>query len=652
MSFFAVTKEELGGQQPDCILVTGDEYVDHPSFGIAIIGHILEAAGYRCAIIPRPDVHDRHCFEKFGRPRIGFFVNSGNMDSMVNNYTVTKHKRKNDFYALNGEYGGRPDYALTVYCNMIKDTYPDVPVIAGGIEGSLRRLAHYDYWSDSVKRSVLLDSRADIVCYGMGERTDVEIADALAKGTPISEITWVKGTVWKSDTIPDGAEVLPSYEDICKDKKKYCKSFMKQYHNCDAITAKQLAEPYIHDNCYVIVNKPQPPLTTEEFDRTYELPYERTYHPMYRDKGGIPAVEEVQFSLTSCRGCFGACSFCALTFHQGRTISSRSQESLLREAELITKLPGFKGYINDVGGPTANFRAPSCQKQLKYGVCQNRQCLGQAPCPNLQADHSEYIQLLRKLREIPKVKKVFIRSGIRFDYILQDPHGDEFIDELCRYHVSGQLKIAPEHVSDHVLALMGKPKHEVFEKFVSKYKAANKKIGKEQYLVCYFISSHPGCTLDDAIELAEFLRDTNSAPEQVQDFYPTPGTLSTCMYYTGLDPRTMEPIYVSTDPREKELQRALIQYRLPKNYDKVREALRKAGRYDLIGNGPKCLVPAEENRDGGGMKRSPSENHHGGKHGNGQNRSGKSDRPFGHAVSNEKHKKSILVPNSKKYKNK
>lgn len=592
MSFFAVTPEELNGRIPDIVLVTGDAYVDHPSFGIAVIGHILEQAGYLCAMIARPDIGSERPFELFGKPRIGFFINSGNMDSMVNNYTVAKKKRKRDQYAPGGEYGGRPDYALSVYAQSIKKSYPDVPVIAGGIEASLRRLAHYDYWSDTVKRSVLLDSGADILCWGMGERTDLEIANALNEGFDIGDITWVKGTVYKTtaDRLPDEVIFLPSYEDICKDKKKYAKSFIRQSRNCDAVTAKPLAERYVKDECYVVVNPPQPPLTTEEMDATYALPYEREYHPMYETQGGIPAIEEVKFSLASCRGCFGECSFCALTFHQGRTISARSHESLINEARLLTEKKDFKGYIHDVGGPTANFRHPSCQKQLKYGVCPDRQCLGQNPCPNLQADHDDYIELLRKLRALPKVKKVFVRSGIRFDYILQDPDGEKFLDELVQYHISGQLKVAPEHVSDHVLALMGKPKHQVFEKFRSMYRASNKKYGMDQYMVPYFISSHPGCTLNDAIELAEYLRDIGASPEQVQDFYPTPGTLSTCMYYTGLDPRTMEPVYIPRDKREKEMQRALMQYRLPQNAALVREALRKAHREDLIGYGKKCLV--------------------------------------------------------------
>ena len=595
MAFLPVTKEELGGQ-PDIVLVTGDAYVDHPSFGIAIIGRVLESHGYRCGIIARPDVNNPDAFKALGKPRIGFFLNSGNMDSMVNNYTVAKKKRKEDLYAPAGVYGGRPDYALNVYCQMAKQAYPDVPVVAGGLEASLRRLAHYDYWSDSVKRSALLDSGADIISWGMGEKSIVEIADALASGIAPKDITWIRGTVYRhdGDTPPEGALVLPSYEDVCKDKKKYAKSYLRQAQNTDAVIGKPLAERYVHDGCFVVVNPPQPPLTTEEMDAVYALPSERNYHPMYESEGGIPAIQEVKFSLASCRGCFGACSFCAITFHQGRTISARSHDSLVEEAKQLTAMPDFKGYIHDVGGPTANFRAPSCQKQLEKGVCPNRQCLGQDPCPNLQADHSDYIELLRKLRVLPKVKKVFVRSGIRFDYMQQDPHGDKFMDELVRYHVSGQLKVAPEHVSDHVLALMGKPRHAVYERFRREYIAANRKAGMDQYLVPYFISSHPGCTLNDAIELAEYLRDIGYSPEQVQDFYPTPGTLSTCMYYTGLDPRTMQPIYIPRDPREKHLQRALMQYRLPQNAPLVREALRKAGRTDLIGYGAKCLVaPAE-----------------------------------------------------------
>ncbi len=630
MSFFAVDRKELANV-PDIVLVTGDAYVDHPSFGIAVIGHILEAHGYTLGIIPRPDMRDPDCMKKFGKPKIGFFINSGNMDSMVNNYTVAKHKRREDLYAPNGVYGGRPDYALVAYSRKIKETYPDSPVIAGGLEASLRRLGHYDYWSDSVKRSVLLDSGADILCWGMGERSDLAIADALRDGTPVEEITWVRGTVWKKNgpEPPEGALILPSYEDICKDKKKYARSFMRQYQNCDAFAGKQLAERYVHDDCYVVVNPSQYPLTTEEMDAVYDLPYERTYHPMYEAEGGVPAIQEVKFSLASCRGCFGGCSFCALTFHQGRTISSRSHESLVKEAQLLTTFPDFKGYIHDVGGPTANFRHPSCEKQMKVGVCPNRECLGQDPCPNLKADHSDYIELLRKLRAIPKVKKVFIRSGIRFDYIEQAKDGDAFMEELIRYHVSGQLKVAPEHVADHVLALMGKPKHDVYLRFRSKYEAMNRRFGMDQYLVPYFISSHPGCTLNDAIELAEYFRDAHCAPEQVQDFYPTPGTLSTCMYYTGLDPRNMQPIYIPKDPREKELQRALMQYRIPENAAKVREALRKAGRTDLIGNGPKCLVgPGGEK---GNTPRSGGKNS-GKKTQNKQNRKGGSGRKGEHAA--------------------
>ena len=624
MSFFPVTLKELGCE-PDIVLVTGDAYVDHPSFGIAVIGHILEKNGYKLGIIPRPDMNDPHCMEAFGRPKIGFFINSGNMDSMVNNYTVAKKKRKEDLYAPNGVYGGRPDYALVAYSRRIKESYPDVPVIAGGLEASLRRLGHYDYWSDSVKRSVLLDSGADILCWGMGERTDLEIANALRDGTPVDQINWVRGTVWKKEGSipPEGSIVLPSYEDICKDKKKYAKSFMRQYQNCDAIAGKQLAERYVKDDCFVVVNPSQYPLTTEEMDAVYELPYERTYHPMYEEMGGVPSITEVKFSLASCRGCFGGCNFCALTFHQGRTISSRSHDSLIREAELLTRMPDFKGYIHDVGGPTANFRHPSCQKQLKVGVCPNRECLGQNPCPNLEADHSDYIELLRELREIPGVKKVFVRSGIRFDYILQDPHGNDFLEELVKYHVSGQLKVAPEHVADHVLALMGKPKHEVYMRFKSRYENMNKKNGMDQYLVPYFISSHPGCTLQDAIELAKYFRDTHSSPEQVQDFYPTPGTMSTCMFYTGLDPRNMQPIYIAKDPREKELQRALMQYRIPENAAKVREALRRAGRTDLIGSGPKCLVAAEKNqKQTGGNASRMSKNKNKIKNGKGEHFSG------------------------------
>lgn len=579
-----------GWDSVDFAYVIGDAYVDHPSFGHAIISRVLESHGYRVGIISQPDWKDPKSIQVFGEPRLGFLVSAGNMDSMVNHYSVSKKRRKTDAYTPGGEMGKRPDYACVVYGNLIRQTYKKTPVILGGIEASLRRLAHYDYWSDRLKRSILLDSGADIISYGMGERSIVEIADALDAGIPVSELTYIDGTVVKvkdRDRIYD-AEFLPSYEELKADKKTYARSFYTQYRNTDAFNGKRLAEPY-SDHLYVVQNPPAKPLSVTEMDNVYDLPYTRTYHPSYEEKGGIPAISEIRFSLISNRGCFGGCSFCALTFHQGRIVQVRSHDSLLREAELITKEKDFKGYIHDVGGPTANFRHPSCSKQLEHGVCQNRQCLFPKPCGNLDADHSDYVSLLKKLRQIPGVKKVFIRSGIRFDYLLADKKKD-FLKELCQYHVSGQLKVAPEHVAQPVLALMGKPEHSVYEKFTAEFNKMNEKIGKKQYLVPYLMSSHPGSTLKEAVELAEYCRDLGYMPEQVQDFYPTPSTLSTCMYYTGIDPRNGKAVYIPKNPHEKAMQRALIQYRNPKLYDLVLEALRRAGRMDLVGYGPKCLI--------------------------------------------------------------
>ena len=579
-----------GWDSVDFAYVIGDAYVDHPSFGHAIISRVLESHGYRVGIISQPDWKDPESIQVFGEPRLGFLVSAGNMDSMVNHYSVSKKRRKTDAYTPGGEMGKRPDYACVVYGNLIRQTYKKTPVILGGIEASLRRLAHYDYWSDRLKRSILLDSGADIISYGMGERSIVEIADALDAGIPVSELTYIDGTVVKvkdRDRIYD-AEFLPSYEELKADKKTYARSFYTQYLNTDAFNGKRLAEPY-SDHLYVVQNPPAKPLSVTEMDNVYDLPYTRTYHPSYEEKGGIPAISEIRFSLISNRGCFGGCSFCALTFHQGRIVQVRSHDSLLREAELITKEKDFKGYIHDVGGPTANFRHPSCSKQLEHGVCQNRQCLFPKPCGNLDADHSDYVSLLKKLRQIPGVKKVFIRSGIRFDYLLADKKKD-FLKELCQYHVSGQLKVAPEHVAQPVLALMGKPEHSVYEKFTAEFNKMNEKIGKKQYLVPYLMSSHPGSTLKEAVELAEYCRDLGYMPEQVQDFYPTPSTLSTCMYYTGIDPRNGKAVYIPKNPHEKAMQRALIQYRNPKLYDLVLEALRRAGRMDLVGYGPKCLI--------------------------------------------------------------
>ena len=582
--------EERGWDCVDFAYVIGDAYVDHPSFGPAIISRVLEAHGYRVGMIPQPDWKDPDSIDVFGAPRLGFLVSSGNMDSMVNHYSVSKKRRNFDAYTPGGEIGKRPDRAAVVYCNLIRQKYKDASIIIGGIEASLRRMAHYDYWSDSLKRSILLDSQADIISYGMGERSIVEIADALNSGLRARDITFVNGTVYKTYNRQDiyDAVFLPSYSELLEDKTNYARSFYIQYKNTDPFTAKRLAEPY-GDRLFVVQNPPAMPLSTMEMDDVYDLPYMRNYHPMYQAAGGIPAIAEVKFSLTSNRGCFGACSFCALTFHHGRIIQVRSHESLLREAKIITQDPEFKGYIHDVGGPTANFRHTACEKQLTHGACQHRQCLFPTPCPNLNADHSDYIELLRKLRALPGVKKVFVRSGIRFDYLLAEKDG-AFLEELCRYHVSGQLKVAPEHVSDRVLEKMGKPKNDVYRHFCNEYRKTNERLGMKQYLVPYLMSSHPGSTMKDAIQLAETIRDIGYMPEQVQDFYPTPSTISTCMYYTGLDPRTMEPVYVARNPHEKAMQRALIQYKNPKNYTLVFEALTKAGRSDLIGTDRKCLI--------------------------------------------------------------
>ena len=601
MEFLPITKQEMldrGIEQPDFVYVIGDAYVDHPSFGHAIISRILENRGYSVVIISQPDWRNPKSIDVFGRPRLGFLVSGGNMDSMVNHYSVTRHRRKTDSFTPGSVMGRRPDYATTVYCNLIRQTYKDVPILIGGIEASLRRLGHYDYWSDGMKRSILLDSQADLLMYGMGEKSIVEIADALNAGMDVKDITYIDGTVYKCRELDESLPtiVLPGFEEISKNRRSYAESFKIQYGNCDPFTAKRLAEPYGKE--FVVQNPPQKPLTTEEMDAVYDLPYCRTYHPSYEKLGGVPAIEEVKFSLVSNRGCFGACSFCALTFHQGRIVQVRSHESILAEAEKMVKDPDFKGYIHDVGGPTANFRHPACEKQMTKGACGGRQCLYPTPCKNMNADHSDYVDLLRKLRKIPGVKKVFVRSGIRFDYLLADKK-DTFFRELVQYHISGQLKVAPEHVADAVLCRMGKPRNAVYNRFVEKYFALNRQYGMDQYLVPYLMSSHPGSTMKEAVELAEYIRDMGYNPEQVQDFYPTPSTLSTVMYYTGLDPRTMEHVYVPTDPHEKAMQRALIQYRNPKNYYLVKEALLKAHREDLIGSGPKCLIRAIPPRSGG-----------------------------------------------------
>ena len=607
--FLPICKEDMekrGWTQLDFVYVSGDAYVDHPSFGPAIITRILESYGYKVGIIAQPDWKDKNSVTILGEPRLGFLVSAGNMDSMVNHYSVSKKRRRTDAYTPGGEAGHRPDYAAVVYGNLIRQTYKHTPIILGGIEASLRRMAHYDYWSNKLKRSILMDSGADIISYGMGERSIIAIAEALDAGLDVKDITYIDGTVCKVkdlDSVYDYIR-LPSYEDLKADKLEYARSFYTQYCNTDPFSGKRLVEPY-NDHLYVVQNPPSKPLTMEEMDQVYSYPYMRTWHPSYDAAGGVPAIQEVKFSLISNRGCFGGCSFCALTFHQGRIIQTRSHESLVEEAKMMTQDKDFKGYIHDVGGPTANFRAPSCQKQLTKGVCSNKQCLFPKPCKNLRADHKDYIKLLRELRKIDGVKKVFIRSGIRFDYVLADPD-DTFLRELCEYHVSGQLKVAPEHVSDPVLQKMGKPEYSVYQKFVEKYNQMNKKLRKDQYLVPYLMSSHPGSTLKEAVNLAEHLRDFGYMPEQVQDFYPTPSTLSTCMYYTGVDPRNMQPVYVPKNPHEKAMQRALIQYRDPKNYDLVMEALKKTGRMDLVGYDKRCLIRPEKGKSSGWSEKGKS----------------------------------------------
>ncbi len=591
--FLPLTKQDMlerGIDKFDFVFVIGDAYVDHPSFAPAILGRLLEHYGYSVGIISQPDWKDEKSIDIYGEPRLAFLICGGNMDSMVNHYSVSKKKRTTDAYTPGGVMGKRPDYASIVYSNLIRRTYRHTPIIIGGIEASLRRLAHYDYWSNKLKRSLLLDSQADLLVYGMGENALLQIAEALKSGLDIKDLTYVDGTVYKANSLEyvyDGI-MLPTYDEVKNSKEMYAKSFYIQYQNMDHISAERLIEKY-SDNEYVIQNPPASPITTELFDLLYEFDYQYTYHPDYEALGGVKAIEEVKFSLVHNRGCFGACSFCAITFHQGRTIQTRSEESILREAEKMTKMPGFKGYIHDVGGPTANFRHVACDKQKTLGVCKNKQCLYPTPCKNLNADHSEYLNLLRKIRNLPGVKKVFVRSGIRFDYLLHDKN-DSFLRELCEHHVSGQLKVAPEHISDNVLKYMGKPSRDVYDTFCDKFDRMNKKIGKKQYLVPYLMSSHPGSTLNEAIELALYLKQHNLNPQQVQDFYPTPSTISTCMYYTGYDPRTMEKVYTETSAHEKAMQRALIQYRNPKNHHLVIEALTKAGRKDLIGFDKNCLV--------------------------------------------------------------
>ncbi|WP_286082445.1 YgiQ family radical SAM protein [Parablautia intestinalis] len=611
--FLPVSRQDMikqGIEELDFVYVIGDAYVDHPSFGHAIISRVLEARGYHVGIISQPDWRDENSIAILGRPRLAFLISGGNMDSMVNHYYVSGKRRSADAYTPGGVCGKRPDHAVVVYGNLIRRKFKDIPVIIGGIEASLRRLAHYDYWNNALKRSVLLDSQADLISYGMGERSIVEIAEALESGIDIKDICFIPGTVYKTKDISGitgaaqdeyNAVILPSYKEMVHTPEKYAQSFGIQYQNTDPFTGRTLVEEY-PQGVYVVQNPPQKPLSTVEMDDIYALPYERSYHPSYEEKGGVPALTEVKFSLISNRGCFGGCSFCALNFHQGRIVQVRSHESILREAENMTKDPDFKGYIHDVGGPTANFRHPSCEKQLKCGVCKDRQCLFPNPCPNLEADHQDYRLLLQKLRALPGVKKVFIRSGIRFDYLLADKD-DSFFRELVEHHISGQLKVAPEHISEPVLKRMGKPERSVYDRFVKKYEKLNKQLGKNQFLVPYLMSSHPGSTLKEAVELAEYLRDLGYMPEQVQDFYPTPSTLSTVMYYTGIDPITGDKVYVCRNPHEKNMQRALIQYKNTKNHDLIREALLKAGREDLIGFGEKCLIrPGKREGDSIGKK--------------------------------------------------
>ncbi len=594
MAFLIATKEEFinsGIEQFDFILVTGDAYVDHPSFGSAIIARTLESRGFSVGIIAQPKWDTTEDFMVYGEPKLGFLVTGGNIDSMVNHYSVSKNRRKKDFYSPNGEMGLRPDRATIVYGNKIREAYKETNIIIGGIEASLRRLSHYDYWDNKVRRSILLDSSADLLVYGMGENQIVEVAESLQSGIPASDITFIDCTVYKTKNIDEvyDYKLLADYGKVKNDKKLYNESFKTQYLNSEYLVSKRLVEPY--GSVYVVQNPPSAPITTRQFDSVYALPYERNYHPMYEDKGGIPAIEEVKFSIIANRGCFGSCNFCALTFHQGRIMSSRSERSILSEAEKITWDKDFKGYIHDVGGPTANFRKPACQKQLKegQGVCVNKKCMYPNPCSQLDVDHKEYTKILRKIREMPRVKKVFVRSGIRYDYMLADKD-DTFFKELCEHHVSGQLKVAPEHISDKVLAKMGKPSRDVYEKFVRKYYNISKRVGKEQYIVPYLMSSHPASDLDASIELAVYLKQLGHTPEQVQDFYPTPGTLSTCIYHTGVDPLTNEEVYVPRNKQEKAMQRALMQFKLPQNYELVYKALKQAGRDDLIGFGDECLI--------------------------------------------------------------
>ena len=597
--FLPVTKEDMvrrGWDAPDFVYAVGEAYVDHPSFGHAIISRILEQAGYKVAMLCLPDWHTCEDFKRFGRPRLGFLVTAGVIDSMVNHYTAAKRRRHDDVYAPGGKGGMRPDRAATVYSNRIHEAYPGLPVLIGGVEASLRRFSHYDYWDDKVRRSVLVDSAATVLMYGMGEKSILECAQWLRDGMPPERLAAIRGICYMAKQPPEGVTMLPGHAEVAADKRTYARSVMMEYNEADPIRGKTLCQQQDTQR-YVVQTPPALPLTSEEMDAVYALPYTREYHPMYEAAGGVPAINEVRFSISAVRGCYGACAFCALTFHQGRIIQSRSRQSLLKEAEMLTHLPDFKGYIHDVGGPTANFREPSCQKQLKHGCCPNRQCLFPEPCPNLHVSHREFLETLRQMRQIKGIKKVFIRSGLRFDYIMADPQREQVLRELCKYHISGQLKVAPEHISDHVLPMMGKPCNQVFEQFGGLYQRTNEKLGMKQYLVPYLMSSHPGSTMEDAVQLALYLKKKRVQPEQVQDFYPTPGTISTCMYYTGIDPRTMKLVYVPRTQKEKDMQRALLQWKNPANHALIREALRQCGREDLIGFSADCLVPPARERE-------------------------------------------------------
>lgn len=628
--------EARGWDRPDFVYVTGDAYVDHPSFGVSIISRVLEDAGYRVAILAQPDFRSCNAFREYGRPRLGFLVTSGNIDSMVAHYTAAKKRRSFDYYTPGGKTGKRPDRAVIVYTNRIREAYGDVPVILGGLEASLRRFAHYDYWDDRVRRSVLVDSRADLLTYGMGENILLRIAELLDRGVPIKKIRDVRGTVYlcaPEDPIHYEVAETFDYNELKTDKRAYARAFGIQYKNQDAINGRAICERY--DDRLLVQNPPMPPLERAELDHVYSLPYQRAYHPSYEPDGGVPGIEEVQFSLTHNRGCFGGCNFCALAFHQGRTVRSRSVESVVEEAKKIIALPGFKGYIHDVGGPTANFRAPACEKQLEHGVCANRKCLAPTPCKNLKVDHSEYMHLIEQIEALPGVKRVFIRSGIRFDYLMLDEN-DAFFRKLVRDNVSGQLKVAPEHCSDAVLSCMGKPNFAVYERFREKFFRITKGLGKEQYLVPYLMSSHPGSTLNDAIELALCLKRNHYTPEQVQDYYPTPGTASTVMFYTGINPLDQKPVYVATDYHEKQLQRALLQFNRPQNAPLVREALRKAGREDLIGYGSDCLVRPERT-DGYEKAKKPADVHTGKRNGYKRSHTGAKQK------SSQKHRSAATV---------